>query len=364
MKHEMKPMNYESRGKVRAAVPRTLLPHLITGVMKVMTVTKTKMLVGVGAVLLAVLLTAGFMTFAVRIYSNQAARAEIVWSEFEDVKCLRIDAPPGYHIIKFKVEPESAIELRQHVLRVGGGSGQPPEALARTQTSLYEFEFESERNSHVRSFPNSGTLDIPLEQAVKFTDNPIPSFEHAKQFSEDERRQIREYCGTYVLVTKDPRYAGNFMTAVQNDFVEKWMVAGGPQPTFAWWLKKTTAEGRATAAEIDDGDELMLVVPNTKAAKKVAPAKRDHPLPIHGQADPQAKGFLIVFKSNVDVKAEVERLEKLHGFKHKFVLKAIKAFAAEMSDAAIEQLRWEPSIERIEHDSEVTIQGGGGVEIK
>ena len=70
---------------------------------------------------------------------------------------------------------------------------------------------------------------------------------------------------------------------------------------------------------------------------EAAPAKRDKPLTIMGKADPRALGYIILFENNVDAKGEVERLEKLLGFKHKHVysMPTFKGFAAEMPAEAV-----------------------------
>jgi inhibitor of cysteine peptidase len=97
-----------------------------------------------------------------------------------------------------------------------------------------------------------------------------------------------------------------------------------------------------------------------KGEAPAAPARRANPLPINGQADPRAPGYIVLFENNVDAKAEVARLEKLYGFQNKYVydMPTFKGFSAVMSNEAVESLRWEPSVRSIEHDGVASVSGG------
>ena len=146
--------------------------------------------------------------------------------------------------------------------------------------------------------------------------------------------------------------------------------AGKAEVTFGFGYWTLDAKGKRVPASISRTVALTFEVqaadapkpaPEGKGAAAPPPAKRANPVPITGKGDPQAPGYIVLFENNVDAKAEVARLEKLYGFAHKYVydMPTFKGFAAVMTDAAIEQVRWETSIHSIEHDGTVSVSGGG-----
>jgi RNA polymerase sigma factor (sigma-70 family) len=86
-----------------------------------------------------------------------------------------------------------------------------------------------------------------------------------------------------------------------------------------------------------------------------APARRTTPIKIGGVANPRTPKVIVLFENDVDAPKELARLEKLYGFKsaNVYTMPTFKGFAAVVSAAALEKLRWEPSVRMIEHDGGV-----------
>lgn len=85
------------------------------------------------------------------------------------------------------------------------------------------------------------------------------------------------------------------------------------------------------------------------------PARRTTPIKIGGKADPRAPRVIVLFENEVDAPKEQARLEQLYGFKssHVYSMPTFKGFAAVIPAAALEKIRWEPSIKTIEYDGVV-----------
>jgi hypothetical protein len=96
------------------------------------------------------------------------------------------------------------------------------------------------------------------------------------------------------------------------------------------------------------------------------PARRVNPVPIGGKADPRAPAYIVLLENNVEVKAEVARLEKRYGFTHTHLydMHGFKGFAAVMTEAAVEGLRWEPAVKTIEHDGVASATDDDGMGIR
>lgn len=81
-----------------------------------------------------------------------------------------------------------------------------------------------------------------------------------------------------------------------------------------------------------------------------------NPAPLKGQFDPKAPGYIIVFKDDVNVAAEVERLKRNFEIQVGHIFdSALNGFSATMTDDTREKLRCETSINYIQYDSSITL---------
>jgi hypothetical protein len=78
---------------------------------------------------------------------------------------------------------------------------------------------------------------------------------------------------------------------------------------------------------------------------------------VGGQADPRAPLFIIEYKAGTDPVATTAMLGTKYSFSAKNLYTAPPGFAAELSTAAVQGLRCEPSVRLIEHDGFVTLFG-------
>jgi hypothetical protein len=76
------------------------------------------------------------------------------------------------------------------------------------------------------------------------------------------------------------------------------------------------------------------------------------PVPLLGQANSAAPGFIVVFHDQVDAQAETQRLASRYGFTPTHVYTAaLTGFSAQLSPALVEQLRCEASVSYVEFNS-------------
>jgi subtilisin family serine protease len=98
---------------------------------------------------------------------------------------------------------------------------------------------------------------------------------------------------------------------------------------------------------------LATLLPNGAFAQSGEPSAKDtfRSRPIPGR-------YIVVFKDGVtDVAGETDRaVAKGHGRKRHTYSKAIKGFAADFSDAAVQDLRYNPAVAYIEQDQQVTLE--------
>jgi hypothetical protein len=84
----------------------------------------------------------------------------------------------------------------------------------------------------------------------------------------------------------------------------------------------------------------------------------DTPAPLLGQLDPSAPGYLFTFEQGVNTTAEVERLSGEYSIEVTAVFDAVGGFAATMPEEAMQQLRCERSIARVEYNASGDIHLG------
>jgi len=78
---------------------------------------------------------------------------------------------------------------------------------------------------------------------------------------------------------------------------------------------------------------------------------------VQGTFDARAPGYIVAYKAGVPVQATTDGLAAKYGFTPTYVWDtAVSGFAAPLTDAAVEGLRCEPVVKRIEHDA----VGGAG----
>ena len=89
----------------------------------------------------------------------------------------------------------------------------------------------------------------------------------------------------------------------------------------------------------------------------VPPACAD-PAPLRGQPDSRAPGYIVVFKDNVAARPETNRLATAYGFTPRHIYEfALQGFSAELTPAVVAVVRCEASVQSVEHDGFVSIDG-------
>jgi predicted secreted protein len=256
--------------------------------------------------------------------------------------------------IEDKVQMSAAVISRDGVKAVQAGAAAvavpPPEAAkAPADPEPFVFTVKEKDNGQI-----SGTVQVGHKIEVRAAGNPTTGYSWA----------VKEIKGDAVKSGGDPKYVptpvargivgsgGTFTIPLETVKVGKAeVVLAYARP----WEKDQPPASSVTIT-------IMVQAGPTGRADAPAPAaRRAEPVPINGRGDPRAPGYIVLLENNVDAKAEVARLEKLYGFAHKYVydMPGFKGFAAAMPPAAIDKLRWEPSVRSIERDGVATTNGGG-----
>lgn len=76
---------------------------------------------------------------------------------------------------------------------------------------------------------------------------------------------------------------------------------------------------------------------------------------VQGQFDPRAPAFIIEYKMGTDPIATTAMLSAKYSFAANQLYTAPPGFAAELSTAAVNGIRCEPSVKLIEHDAVMTL---------
>ena len=80
------------------------------------------------------------------------------------------------------------------------------------------------------------------------------------------------------------------------------------------------------------------------------------PAPVLGRFDPDAPGFIVVFKGGVDAAQETPRLASLYGFTPRFIYThALQGFSAQLTPSALAAVRCESSVNYAEFNARMTI---------
>jgi hypothetical protein len=80
-----------------------------------------------------------------------------------------------------------------------------------------------------------------------------------------------------------------------------------------------------------------------------------NPLPVGGAYDPVAPGYGVSFHDNVDTPVEAARLADRYEFTITYMNRSTRSFVADFDDDVREQLRCEPSILYLEHNSHIVV---------
>jgi Peptidase inhibitor I9 len=105
---------------------------------------------------------------------------------------------------------------------------------------------------------------------------------------------------------------------------------------------------------------ISLIACNNAAAPNfdiVPPACVD-PAPLRGQLDSRAPGYIVMFKDNVAARPETNRLAAAYGFTPRHIYEfALQGFSAELTPEVVAAVRCEASVQSVEHDGFVSIDG-------
>ena len=77
---------------------------------------------------------------------------------------------------------------------------------------------------------------------------------------------------------------------------------------------------------------------------------------VEGTADLRAPGFIVAYREGVPVEPTTTRLAEKYHFTPRSTFEFLPGFSAELSDSAIDGLRCESVVRRIEHNA---LAGGG-----
>jgi hypothetical protein len=74
-----------------------------------------------------------------------------------------------------------------------------------------------------------------------------------------------------------------------------------------------------------------------------------NPAPLNGRYDPEAPGYIVVYKAGTDERAETDRLARQYGFvpRHVYDSTFLEGFAADLTSETVAALRCEPVLDYI-----------------
>lgn len=75
------------------------------------------------------------------------------------------------------------------------------------------------------------------------------------------------------------------------------------------------------------------------------------PVPLLGEYDPGAPGFIVMFRAGVDAELETERLATEYGFEPRYVYQSLPGFAAELDMAIVWAIRCEESVKLVGYNA-------------
>ena len=109
---------------------------------------------------------------------------------------------------------------------------------------------------------------------------------------------------------------------------------------------------------------LLVACDSTSAVAPVPPTVEivrppcANPAPLLGQFDPQAPRYIVVYRDGVDAGVETDRLAMKYEFQPNFVYThALGGFSAELTPPVVADLRCEGTVNYMEFDQRVTIDG-------
>jgi len=86
-----------------------------------------------------------------------------------------------------------------------------------------------------------------------------------------------------------------------------------------------------------------------------------NPSPLLGQFDPEAPGFIVIYRPGIDAQLETNRLSAQYGFSPRSVYThATQGFSALLEPSVVASVRCEPSVAYVEYDARVRIAGSAG----
>ncbi len=109
---------------------------------------------------------------------------------------------------------------------------------------------------------------------------------------------------------------------------------------------------------------LLVACDSTSAVAPVLPTVEivrppcEHPAALLGQFDPQAPGYIVVYRDGVDAKAETDRLATKYEFQPRFVyIHVLGGFSADLTPPVVADVRCEATVDYMEFNQRFTLDG-------
>ena len=113
------------------------------------------------------------------------------------------------------------------------------------------------------------------------------------------------------------------------------------------WVLLVTIAGCASESSSITAPEPQIVTPPCS-----------EPASLLGHFDPQAAGYIVIYRAGTDAQLETERLAAKYGFVARFVYThATQGFSALLEPTALALVRCEPTVSYAEFNSRVSIAG-------
>jgi hypothetical protein len=155
---------------------------------------------------IALLALMSVMAAAIVYFSSNLTRdtATATFSKSEEkegMNTLKVEAPHGYHVIRYDVVPRWPPN-DQSPFKVGGSS------IRQDPIGLFD-----DVTAHSTMFPSEGRVDdIPVEKHVRISSD----LNTAATAELPDNQAVLERCGTYVFVTKDRSVFDRLESLVSN----------------------------------------------------------------------------------------------------------------------------------------------------
>jgi len=75
------------------------------------------------------------------------------------------------------------------------------------------------------------------------------------------------------------------------------------------------------------------------------------PAPLLGQFHPETPGYIVAFQDGVNAQEATQSLARKYGFTPRWIYQVTPGFAADLTGEIVAQIRCEPTVQYVEHDS-------------